>query len=81
MYDYKSNAILAAPIKNRQSKTIVEAWENLHGKLTMHGHETKNFILDNESRMNLKTVLNKNGKTYELLPPNMQRMNSAERAI
>ena len=81
MYDYDSNAILCAPLKNRQAKTITEAWTYLHDKLTKHGHETKNFILDNECSNDLKMALKKNNKTYELTPPNMHRRNAAERAI
>ena len=34
MYDYNSNAILCTPLKNRQAKTIMNAWEYLHEKLT-----------------------------------------------
>ena len=32
MYNYDSNAILAAPLKKWQAKTITEAWETLHKK-------------------------------------------------
>ena len=81
MYNYDSNAILAAPLKKWQAKTITEAWESLHKKLTKHGHETKNFILDNECSNNLKLALKKNNKEYELTPPNMHRQNAAKRAI
>ena len=45
MYNYDSNTILAAPLKNCQAKTITEAWESLHEKLTKHGHETKKSSL------------------------------------
>ena len=41
MYDYVANAILSAPLKNRQAKNITESWMLLHKKLTKHGHETK----------------------------------------
>ena len=81
MYDYDSNAILAAPIKNRQSLTIVNAWNTLHTTLTKFGHETKHFVLDNECSKDLKEALKKNGKTFERTPPNIHRRNAAERAI
>ena len=81
LYDYDSNLIQGEPIKNRQAKTIVEAWEKLHKHLTTHGHQTKNFILDNECSRDLKLALKKHEKTYELTPPNMHRQNAAERAI
>ena len=81
MYDYDSNAILVTALKNRKAKTLVEAWERLHIRLTMHGHTTKNFVLDNECSGDLKMALQKHGKTYELTPPNMHSKNAAERAI
>ena len=81
MYDYDSNAILATPLKNRQAKTIADAWELLHNRLTSHGHPTKNFLLDNECSLDLKQALTKNKKQYELTPPNIHRRNAAERAI
>ena len=41
MYDHDTNAILVEALKNRQAKTISDAWENLHKRLTEHGHITK----------------------------------------
>ena len=68
MYDFNANDILCAPLKNRQAKTITEAWESLHSRTRKHGHETKNFILDNECSNDLKLALKKNKKNYELNP-------------
>ena len=81
MYDYDSNAILAEPLKNRQAKTITDAWEKLHESLTKCGHKTKHFVLDNECSSDLKAALKKHNKTFELTPPNIHRRNAAERAI
>ena len=81
MYDYDSNAILVTALKNRQAKTIVEAWESLHARLTQHGHTTKNFVLDNECSNDMKAALKKHNKQYQLTPPNIHRRNAAERAI
>ena len=36
MYDFDLNAIFGYPIKNRQAKTLTEAWETLHSRLTQH---------------------------------------------
>ena len=41
MYNHNANAILAKSIPNRQAKTIASAWEELHKRLTQHGHEKK----------------------------------------
>ena len=53
----------------------------LHKRLTIHGHVTKKFVLDNECSAELKAALRKHNKQYELTPPNMHRRNTAERAI
>eukprot|EP00957_Ditylum_brightwellii_P141689 10794734-Ditylum_brightwellii.AAC.1 len=39
IYDYDSIAILAFPIKNRQAKALVTAWETLHERITKHGQQ------------------------------------------
>ena len=81
MYDHDSNAILVEALKNRQAKTLADAWKKLNDRLTQHGHVTKNFVLDNECSAELKTALRKHNKQYELTPPNVHRRNAAERAI
>ena len=81
VYDYDSNAILAAPLKSRQAQEITRAWTNLHGKLTQQGHEIKKYILDNECAADLKLAMVKASISYELVPPHIHRRNAAERAI
>ena len=81
MYDYDAYAILVTTLKKRKAKTLVDAWESLHKRLTTHGHTTKYFVLDNECSSDLKMALKKHKKEYELTPPNMHRRNAAERAI
>ena len=62
MYDFDANAILCAPLKNRQARSITESWTQLHERLKKHGYETKNFILDNACSSDLKLVLTKKDK-------------------
>ena len=81
MYNYDSNTILVTTFKKRQDKSIANAWELLHSRLTPHGHVTKNFILDNKCSTELKAALKKHKKEYELTPLNMHRCNAVERAI
>ena len=81
MYDHDSNAILVHPLKTRQASEIATAWKTLHARITTHGHEIKNFILDNEFSQELKQALKKNTISYQLVPPNVHRRNAAERAI
>ena len=47
MYNHNVNAILAKVIPNRQAKIIAAAWEDIHKRLTQHGHETKNYKITN----------------------------------
>ena len=68
-------------MKTRQASEIANAWQILHSKLTKHGHDIKNFILDNEFSEELKRALKKNKISYQLVPPNVHRRNAAERAI
>ena len=81
MYDHDENVIPVKALKNRQAKSISDAWEILHRRLTAHGQITKKIILDNECISELKAALTKHKKKYELTPPNMHRCNAAERAI
>ena len=73
MYDYDSNAILATTLRNRNAKMITNAWQKLHNELTMHGHVTRHFILDNECSADLKSTLHKAKKTFKRAPPNVHR--------
>ena len=73
LYDFDSNAILVAPLKSRQAHEITQKWKELHGKLTKHGHVTKNYIMDNECSADLKAALTKAKLDYELAPPHMPR--------
>jgi hypothetical protein len=81
LYDFDANAILAKAIPNRQAKTLVNAWEELHAQISQHGHPTKHFVLDNEISAEFRTALTKYSKTFELTPANIHRRNAAERAI
>ncbi|GFH54654.1 hypothetical protein CTEN210_11130 [Chaetoceros tenuissimus] len=59
VYDYDSNAILQAPLKNHQAATIKEAWINLHDRLKSSAKPPKTYIMDNEASKDLKHALTK----------------------
>ena len=80
-YHYDANAILAKAIPNRELSTIIDAWHELHSRITKNGVITKHYILDNECSAAFKTTLNSNEITFELVPPHQHRRNAAERAI
>ena len=80
-YHYDSNAILGAPLKNRQAATITAAWKEINKKLQRAGEANNVWILDNEASDHLKEALTKNDERYQLVPPHTHRANAAERAI
>ena len=57
LYNFDSNAIKTLPIKNRQAKTLVDAWETLHKRISQYGHPTKHFVLDNKISAEFKAAL------------------------
>ena len=59
LYDFDSNAILVHPLKSRQASEITNVWKSLYERLTQHGHQVTNFILDNEFSNELKQALKK----------------------
>ena len=81
MYCYDANAILVKPIKNRKSRTLVEAWDTTHKRLTKNGHKVTMYILDNEFSGDLKFAMEEEKISYQLVPPGQHRRNAAERAI
>ena len=80
-YHYDANAILVQALKNREAKTITEAWENINNRLKKGGLKPNTYILDNECSSTLREAFTKNDIKYQLDKPHMHRANAAERAI
>mgnify|MGYP003333570057 CR=1 FL=1 len=80
-YDYDSNCILVAPLKNKDSHKIIKGWKGNHHLLTSAGAAPQHYILDNEFSNDFKTVLRHSNITFEQVPPHVHRCNAAERAI
>lgn len=80
-YDYDSNAILVAPLSNREVPTLVAAWKTIHQRLTANGHVTHSYILDNEFSEALRDSISDEKLNFQLVPPYQHRTNAAERAI
>jgi hypothetical protein len=57
LYDYDSNAILTAPLKDRKGPTIKHAFEQLHRLLVQKGYQPKLQKLDNEALIALKEFM------------------------
>ena len=81
LYDYDSNTIAVQPLKTRQGAEITRKWMDLHQIFLKRGISPETYVMDNEVSQDLKkSLLNYNVK-YQLTPPNMYRINAAERAI
>jgi hypothetical protein len=81
LYDYDSNSVLSAPMKNRGDKEMVWAFDFLIQALIVRGLKPHLQGLDNEAPLALRNYLTQQGITYQLAPPHIHRRNNAERAI
>jgi hypothetical protein len=81
MYDYDSNIVLSAPMKNRGDKDMVRAFDLLIQSLIIRGLKPSLKRLDNEASLALRKCLIKQGIDYQLAPSHIHRRNSAERVI
>ena len=80
-YHVDANAILQAPLKNRQALSIVNAWESINKKFKAAGVQPSTCIMDNECSNDLKQALTKQNVSWQLVPLHNNRANRAERAI
>ena len=80
-YHYDGNAIIGKAIKNRESKSITQAWQALNTSFATAGTQPKSYIVDNEASLELKQAMKKEQIDYQLVPPHNHRANYAERAI
>jgi hypothetical protein len=78
IYDHDSNAILVEPLKNKMAAEIKQGWFKIHARLATHGNTPLVYVMDNEASADLKSSLQKNKITYQLVPPHVHRRNSAE---
>ena len=81
MYDYDSNAIVFEPLKTRQSKAMVQAFDKCCQKLKVHSTTSNMFVLDNECSNDIKSLIKSHNSNYQLVPPYQHRQNAAEKAI
>jgi hypothetical protein len=81
LYDYDSNSVLSAPMKNRGDKEMVLAFDFLIQSLIIRDLKPHLQRLDNEASLALRNYLTKQGINYQLAPPHIHLRNNAERAI
>jgi hypothetical protein len=81
LYDYESNSVLSAPMKNRGDKEMVRAFDLLSQSPIIRGLKPSLQLLDNKASLALRNYLTKQGIDYQLAPPHIHRRNNAEREI
>lgn len=81
VYDYDTNAILTAAMKNRKAETIVDAYKSIYTRLVNAGFKPRLQRLNNECSELLKEFLTNAEIDFQLVPPGCHHQNAAERAI
>ena len=81
LYDFDSNAILAEPIKSRQTEHLIEGYEACYKQLKDAGITPILQRLDNEVSAELITAITEKNLKYQLANAHDHRHNYAERAI
>ena len=81
MYDWTSNAILATPIKEAKSETIVECFKNNITYLSKRGFKPVYNVIDNVETNAIKTYLESEKIKVKFVTPYYHRVNAAERVI
>ena len=76
VYDYDSNAIIAAPLKNRSDQEMIAAFKPILLLLRQRGVRPRVQRLDNEASMRFKAFLTEQEIDFQLAPPHMHRRNS-----
>ena len=81
-YHCDSNAILVEPFQSRHDRHRIAAHGRIMTRLKEKGHTIQHQILDNEASKEYRRTITDDWKaTYQLVPPNVHRANTAERAI
>jgi hypothetical protein len=80
-YDYTTNAILVRAITDRESATIVNAFDDVFTYLEEKGFKPRFNVLDNEASSAITEYLRRKDIKWQFVPPNEHRVNAAERAI
>ena len=77
-YHYDSNNIHAEPLKNRIVIELKTLYHKLCNLLTNRGLKHTLHIMDNECIIMLKTFMREVNEKFQLIPPHIHHINSAE---
>ena len=81
LYHYKSNCILATPIKRMDDSATFEVYKKYFEGLTSKGFKPKLNIMDNQAIKHIKQYLSENEYKLQLVEPHNHRANAAVQAI
>ena len=81
VYHYDSNTIHAEPLKNRTGIELKTSYHKLYNLLTNRGLKPSLHILDNECINMLKKFMREVNEKFQLIPPHIHCINSAELSI
>ncbi len=81
MYHYKTNAILATPIPNLDSNSILDAYTNKIEYLVSKDYTPKVNVMDNQATKVIKAYLQPQNVCLQLVKPQNNRVNATEQAI
>ena len=81
LYEHDRNTIILELIKLRSQSELIRSYNILHSKLTDCGLRPKFQMLDNKCPAGLNNYMRRNGVTFQIVPPQLHRNNSAECAI
>jgi len=75
-----ANYIFAEPMKNRTEGEMIRVYQKIN-RMKAAGLGIKKHVLNNECSAAMKSCIQGNGITHELVPPGQHRRNQAERVI
>ena len=81
LYDYDSNAILAAAMKSKKGPDMVKAFDKCYKQIKDDGVTPILQYLDNEVSQELIDTIKDKNLQYQLASSHDHRLNPAERAI
>jgi hypothetical protein len=81
LYHYKSNSIMADPIKGLDDNTIFKAYKMQLDELTKQGFKPKLNVIDNQATKYIKQFLDKHNCKVQLIEPHSHCVNAAEHAV
>eukprot|EP00956_Cyclotella_meneghiniana_P000517 scaffold565_cov22-Cyclotella_meneghiniana.AAC.2 len=78
-YEYRSNAIIAKPIRSNSDESLVAAFKEVYEYLSDKGFKPKLNVMDNQCSKAVQKYLTSQQTDIQLVNPDDHRVNAAER--